>query len=108
MKRKFSIIVVILVVAFIGWRFVRPMQIFVVSPTFERPMDTSNAPSVFPALRAEECVGCHRDIYNEWRISIHSQAWTDPYFQVDCVAGSCGGVTWRGHTWRGHTWRGQA
>ena len=26
---------------------------------------------------------CHRDIYEEWRTTMHSQAWTDPYFQAD-------------------------
>jgi hypothetical protein len=70
-------------VVFLGWRFVRPMQIFVVSPAFERPIDTRLAPAMFPTLRAEECATCHREIYDEWAKTIHSQAWTDPYFQVD-------------------------
>ena len=83
MKRKISSIAIILVVAFLGWRFVRPMQVFNVSPTFERPIDTSAAIAMFPTLQAEECADCHRDIYNEWTTTIHSQAWTDPYFQVD-------------------------
>lgn len=73
----------ILLVAFLGWRFIRPMQIFVVSPSFEKPINTSHAPTMFPTLRAEECAGCHRTIYDEWETTIHSQAWTDPYFQVD-------------------------
>jgi len=59
------------------------MNIFVVSETFERPVSTVNAPVQFQTLRAEECATCHRDAYDEWRTTIHSQAWTDPYFQVD-------------------------
>ena len=83
MKRKVLISVVMLVVVFLGWRFVRPMQIFVISPAFERPIDTTSAPSMLSTLSAEECKSCHKDFYNEWATTIHSQAWTDPYFQVD-------------------------
>jgi hypothetical protein len=76
MKKNILIVVIIILVAFLGWRFVRPMQIFIVSPAFELPTDTNNAPAMFPTLRAEEC---------EWSTTIHSQAWTDPYFQIDWV-----------------------
>ena len=34
-------------------------------------------------LGAKECGGCHEDFYKEWQTTIHSQAWTDPYFQAD-------------------------
>lgn len=70
-------------IALLGWRLLRPLNIFVVAPAFERPIDTRQAPAMFETLRAEECGACHRDIYAEWRSTIHSQAWTDPYFQVD-------------------------
>ena len=83
MKRKLLVVTALLLVAFLGWRFVRPMQIFVVSPTFERPIDTRHAPAMFPTLSALECASCHQDFYDEWSTTIHSQAWTDPYFQVD-------------------------
>lgn len=69
--------------AFLLWRLVRPMNIFEVTPAFERPIATQQAPNMFHTLRADECGACHRDIYEEWRTTIHSQAWTDPYFQVD-------------------------
>lgn len=77
------ITILIAVMLFLGWRLLRPMQIFVVSPAFERPMDTSKAPAMFPTLRAEECAACHREFYDEWSTTIHSQAWTDPYFKID-------------------------
>ena len=38
---------------------------------------------MFPTLSADECKTCHQDFYDEWATTIHSQAWTDPYFQVD-------------------------
>ncbi len=83
MKRKIFIITIALVAAFLGWRFVRPLNIFIITPNFERPVDTANAPALFKTLRAEECATCHREFYEEWRTTIHSQAWDEPYFQTD-------------------------
>jgi hypothetical protein len=83
MKRQIIIITIVLGVVFIGWRLVRPMQIFVVSPSFERPVDTSKAPAMFATLSIGECATCHREFFDEWSPTIHSQAWSDPYFQVD-------------------------
>jgi len=82
-KRKIFWVAVILIIAFVGWRFLRPLNIFIITPNFERPVDTSNAPAMFSTLRADECATCHQAFYDEWRTTIHSQAWTDPYFQVD-------------------------
>jgi len=82
-RRKIFWLVVILIIVFMGWRFLRPMQIFIVSPEFERPTDTSKASNMFPTLRAKECAACHGEFYDEWSTTIHSQAWTDPYFQTD-------------------------
>lgn len=59
------------------------MNIFVVSEAFERPVSTADIPASFKTLRAEECAACHPEFYAEWATSMHSRAWTDPYFQVD-------------------------
>lgn len=72
-----------LLLAFVAWRFVRPLNIFVVSENFERPVVTDLIAAPLATLRAEECAACHRAFYDEWRTTIHSRAWTDPYFQVD-------------------------
>lgn len=69
--------------AFLAWRLVRPMNIFVVSKAFERPVSTAGIPAPFSTLSAKECASCHREFYEEWSTTIHSQAWTDPYFQKD-------------------------
>ena len=82
-KRIITIGILIAVVAFFVWRFVRPMNIFTVDEKFERPVDTSLVPPPLRTLRAEECAACHKETYAEWKTTIHSQAWTDPYFQVD-------------------------
>ncbi len=68
---------------FLGWRFVRPMNIFVVSADFERPISTAFIPEPLETLSAKECAACHQEFFDEWSTTIHSQAWTDPYFQVD-------------------------
>ena len=67
---------------FIGYRMVRPMNIFVVTEEFERPMDVVVPPGL-RSLSARECGTCHREAYQEWSESMHAHAWVDPYFQVD-------------------------
>jgi hypothetical protein len=59
------------------------MNIFVVSEAFERPVSTAIVPASLGSLSAKACAGCHQEFYEEWSTSMHSQAWTDPYFQVD-------------------------
>jgi hypothetical protein len=77
------LLLVLALAVFMGWRFIRPMNIFIITDAFERPVSTAGVPAPLRTLRAEECAACHSAIYAEWRTSIHSQAWTDPYFQVD-------------------------
>jgi len=78
-------IVLVAIVVFLAWRLVRPMNIFVVSEAFERPVSTAATPPSLQSLSANGCANCHQEFYDEWSTSIHSQAWTDPYFQVDSV-----------------------
>lgn len=68
---------------FLGWRFIRPMNIFVVDDRFAWPVDTAQAPAMLGELSAAECATCHPAFYDEWRTTIHSRAWTDPYFRTD-------------------------
>ncbi|MGD8312809.1 MAG: hypothetical protein PVJ66_09450 [Gammaproteobacteria bacterium] len=84
MQRRYVIGAVLLgLAAFLLWRIIRPMNIFVVDERFAWPVDTTQTPAVLGNLSAAGCATCHRDFYDEWRTTIHSQAWTDPYFQVD-------------------------
>tara|TARA_R110002167_G_scaffold51814_10_gene149976 strand:+ start:9118 stop:10362 length:1245 start_codon:yes stop_codon:yes gene_type:complete len=73
----------IAVILFLGWRFLRPINIFVVSEAFERPIPTDQIPALFKTLSAQECAVCHREFFDEWKTTIHNRAWTDPYFQAD-------------------------
>jgi hypothetical protein len=81
-KKRTWLIILALIAAFFLWRFVRPMNIFVVDERFERPMQIE-MPLVIESLSAKACGKCHREIYSEWAESMHSHAWSDPYFQVD-------------------------
>ena len=82
-RRLIAIALVLAIGAFLAWRFVRPLNIFVISPAFERPIAVGELPVGLASLRAEACGECHQAEYDEWRSSMHSRAWTDPYFQVD-------------------------
>lgn len=85
-RSRIVVVAVLAVLAvFLAWRFLRPMNIFVVSEAFERPIDTSGLSPALGTLRAEECGACHSREHEEWRGSIHAAAWTDPYYQVDWV-----------------------
>jgi len=83
LRTKNLIFILLALAVFLGWRLIRPLNIFVVTEAFERPVDTSIIPEPLAGLGARECAACHQDFYAEWRTTIHSQAWTDPYFQTD-------------------------
>ena len=59
------------------------MNIFVITDSFALPISTEKMPENIHSLSAEGCASCHQEFFDEWKTSIHAQAWTDPYFQVD-------------------------
>jgi hypothetical protein len=82
--KRFIIFLCIALALFLAWRFIRPMNIFVVHEKFARPMDIE-IPAGLDSLSAKECGTCHEEQYNEWSSSMHAMAWTDPYYRVDYV-----------------------
>jgi len=82
-KRGIIIAVVIALLLFIVWRLIRPMNISIVDDRFAWPVDTSKSPVMLGKLSAKECAACHQEFYDEWQTTIHSKAWTEPYFQTD-------------------------
>lgn len=82
-KRTIIITAIIFLLLFLVWRFIRPMNIFIVDDRFAWPIDTSSTPAVLGNLSAKECAVCHEKFYEEWQTTIHSKAWTEPYFQTD-------------------------
>ena len=83
-KRIILVLLLIILTAFFYHRFTRQLTFFEVTKDFERPMKVA-VPEGLSSLSAEECGGCHEEIYEEWKSSIMAQAWTEPYFQVDFV-----------------------
>ena len=82
-RRNIIIVVLLALALFLVWRLIRPMDIFIGDDRFVWPIDTSQAAAPLITLSAEECGTCHQEIYKEWNTTIHSQAWTDTYFQTD-------------------------
>ena len=82
-KKNIIITIVAILIVFFAWRFIRPMNIFIVDDRFAWPIDTSQTPAVLGKLSAKECATCHQEFYDEWQTTIHSKAWTEPYFKVD-------------------------
>lgn len=81
-KKGIYIMILFFIAAFFLWRFIRPLNIFVVDENFERPIPIK-VPQGLNSVSASECGNCHQDIYSEWSESMHAKAWAEPYFQVD-------------------------
>lgn len=71
----------LILLLYLGWRMVRPMNIFTITDEFAFPIAETRVPAM-PALNAATCGACHQKIYREWQSSIHAQAWQDPLFQA--------------------------
>jgi hypothetical protein len=53
-------------------------------PRVERPQGGwQETPKGLVDLKASSCGECHPEIYQEWRVSTHAQAWTDRQFQAE-------------------------
>ncbi|HKW87027.1 MAG TPA: multiheme c-type cytochrome [Nitrospiraceae bacterium] len=61
---------------------VKPVVIFGLRSDYARAISYQKTPEGIDSLRAESCGTCHREIYEEWKTSIHSRAYEDPFFQA--------------------------
>ena len=50
---------------------------------WEQAIPSQAVPAGLATLSATECGQCHQDIYQEWKRSIHAQAFADPQFQAE-------------------------
>jgi hypothetical protein len=82
-RKHYVFALLLLLLIFLGWHLIRPLNIFVVTDNFERPVDTALLPATINSLHARDCGKCHKDFLQEWQTSMHSQAWVDPYYQAD-------------------------
>ncbi|MEX5219825.1 MAG: cytochrome c family protein [Nitrospira sp.] len=61
---------------------VKPVVIFGLRSDYAQAIPFQKVPEGLTSLKAESCGQCHREIYEEWRTSIHSQAYQDPFFHA--------------------------
>lgn len=60
----------------------RPVVIFGLRQDFAHAIPFQRIPTGISGIRAEDCGQCHTEIYAEWKSSVHSQAFVDPFFQA--------------------------
>jgi hypothetical protein len=61
---------------------VKPTVIFGLRSDYAHAIPFQQVPAGIDSLRAESCGTCHKEIYEEWKTSIHSQAYRDPFFHA--------------------------
>jgi len=61
---------------------VRSPVIFGLREDIKRAIPHQVIPQGVDSLNAEACGRCHREIYEEWKTSIHAHAYEDPLFQA--------------------------
>ncbi|MBS0169825.1 MAG: hypothetical protein JSR62_05680 [Nitrospira sp.] len=61
---------------------VKPTVIFGLRSDYAHAIPHQTIPEGLTSLRAESCGTCHKAIYDEWKTSIHAQAYKDPFFQA--------------------------
>ncbi len=82
LSKKYIITISVLVLTFFLYaKFVYSPVIFKILDRYKE-FNTTGVPDGLTSLSAKECGGCHTAIYNEWRTSMHSKAYTDPYFKA--------------------------
>lgn len=61
-----------------AWR--RPPPVAALFSGGRAPVTVGPTPSDLRGVDADDCAQCHADIADEWRASLHAQAWRDPIF----------------------------
>jgi hypothetical protein len=61
---------------------VKPVVIFGLRSDYAHAIPYQKVPAGIESLKAESCGACHKEIYEEWKTSIHAKAFEDPFFQA--------------------------
>ena len=81
--KKIALGVIALVVAtYVYYTEIKPVVIFGLRADYARAIPFQKVPDGLTSLTAESCGQCHREIYEEWKTSIHARAYEDPFFQA--------------------------
>jgi hypothetical protein len=78
----FSVAALIIIGVYLFYTEVRPVVIFGLRDDFAHAIAFQQVPEGIPGIKAEDCGVCHREIYEEWKSSIHAKAFVDPFFQA--------------------------
>ncbi|HZS12136.1 MAG TPA: hypothetical protein VFA38_07785 [Nitrospirales bacterium] len=85
-RKPLIIILTLLVLGVVGtyvfYTQLRPVVIFGLRADYAAAIPYQAVPAGIADLRAETCGECHREIYEEWKSSIHARAYVDPFFQA--------------------------
>jgi hypothetical protein len=84
MNKRFYLIACAVFIAVSGilvW-FFRPIHPYGITAGFSNPVETV-LPKGLASPHAVNCGACHQEIYEEWKASIHANAWRGDYFQID-------------------------
>ncbi len=84
-KRRFLFIGLLGLLAlgvYLFYTELRPVVIFGLREDFAHAIPYQEIPEGLTGIRAEDCGVCHREIYEEWKTSIHAYAYEDPFFQA--------------------------
>lgn len=85
MRRAWKIVVIAAALAgfiYLYYTEVKPVVIFGLRSDYARAIPYQTVPAGLDSLKAESCGSCHREIYEEWKTSVHARAFEDPFFQA--------------------------
>ena len=77
-----SVLLIAPILVYVFYTEIRPVVIFGLRSDYARAIPYQNIPAGLKSLRAEDCGACHKEIYEEWKTSIHAHAYHDPFFQA--------------------------
>lgn len=81
-KRIFIGCVILGGLTYLYYTEVKPTVIFGLREDYAHAIPYQKIPEGLTSLKAESCGTCHTDIYNEWKTSIHAQAYKDSFFHA--------------------------
>ncbi|MEK6786984.1 MAG: multiheme c-type cytochrome, partial [Nitrospirota bacterium] len=85
MRRAYVIPILMVVLAgatYLYYTEIKPVVIFGLRDDYAHAIPFQKIPDGLASLKAESCGQCHREIYEEWKTSIHAHAYEDPFFQA--------------------------
>ena len=74
------------ILGYLYYTEVKPVVIFGLRSDYAHAIPFQKIPEGLTSLRAESCGQCHREIYDEWKTSIHAHAYEDPSVSVVTVS----------------------